>query len=74
MAGILLTRDRIHEYLKGLGHTPADELLHGSTGVYRYWKTPWGHFFPVPDVDYVCPTWVLEDIVDRANKTRPPIH
>lgn len=74
MAGILLTAQKIHDYLKSLGHEPTGEQLTGKTGTYRFWKTPWGHLFSVPDEDYKCPTWVLEKIVDDASKTRPSAH
>lgn len=74
MAGILLTRQKVHDYLKSLGHEPTDELFKGKTGTYRFWKTPWGHSFSVPDGEHQCPTWVLEEIVDLANKTRPAVH
>lgn len=74
MAGILLTRQRIHDYLKSLGHEPVNETFQGKTGRYRFWKTPWGHIFSVPDEDYKCPTWVLNEIAEGANKTRPAVH
>lgn len=74
MAGILLTRQKVHDYLKSLGHEPTGECFQGKTGNYRFWKTPWGHTFAVPDDDHTCPTWVLEEIAEGANKTRPPVH
>lgn len=74
IAGILLTRQRIHDYLKSLGHADTGVTFSGATGSYRFWKTPWGHNFPVPDDDYMLPTWGLEQIVDDANKTRPAVH
>lgn len=70
-AGILLTLDKVHEHLKSKGFEPTETMLRGHTGRYRYWKAPWGHHFAVPDEDYKCPTWVLEDIVTDAEATRP---
>lgn len=74
MAGITLTRQRIHDHLKGLGHEPTDTVHDGETGRHRFWKTPWGHIFSAPDDDHTCPTWVFETILDAANRTRPVLN
>ena len=74
MAGILLTRERIRTYLKSLGHEPREEVLEGRTATYRFWMTPWGHRFAVPDQDHKCATWELELIVKAVDATKPVIH
>lgn len=74
MAGILLTRARIHDYLRSLGHEPTSDLFHGTTGTYRWWMSHWGQRFAVPDEDYKCATWELERIVELVDKTKPTLN
>jgi hypothetical protein len=70
MAGILLSKRRIHAHLKKLGFKPTKNVTQGHVG-HRFWVTPWGHFFPVPDEDFVCATWDLLAILADVERTRP---
>jgi hypothetical protein len=73
MAGILLTRKKIHLILKELGHEPTKQVFEGGKDTIKslIWKTPWGTFFPVPDEDLAIGTWVLSDILSDIDQTRP---
>lgn len=71
MAGILLTRKRVHSFLTGLGFSPTKEVVHGESGKHLIWKTSWGYHFSVPDEDHACATWTLSDIVSAVEATRP---
>ena len=70
MAGILLSKRKIYAYLKSQGHEATKSYTTGFV-VHRFWKTPWGYHFPVPDVDYFCATWDLQTILADIEKTRP---
>jgi hypothetical protein len=70
MAGILLSRRKIHAHLKGLGFKQTRQLTTGHVQ-HRFWTTPWGYHFPVPDEDFVCATWDLQAILLDVEKTRP---
>lgn len=70
MAGILLSKRKIYAHLKSIGHKRTQEVTMGHV-VHRFWTTPWGYHFAVPDEDYVCATWDLGDILEAVEKTRP---
>lgn len=70
MAGILLSKRRIYAHLKSLGHKRTARVTLGHV-VHRFWKTPWGFHFPIPDEDHVCATWDLGEILEDVEKTRP---
>lgn len=74
MAGILLSRKKVADFLKSLGHKQTGETIDLKTGRYRFWETPWGYKFPVPDGDHQCPTWRLAELVAEVDKTRPTNH
>jgi len=71
MAGILLSRKKVHAFLTGLGYSPTKESVTGETGKHLIWKTSWGYHFSVPDDDHACATWTLSDIVASVDQTRP---
>lgn len=74
IAGILLTKKRIYAALEALGYTPTDEYETVETGKYRFWKTPWGKYFSVPDFDHGIPHWVLAEMIENLEKGRPTTH
>lgn len=74
IAGILLSKKRLYEALQALGYSPTDEYEKGETGKYRYWKTPWGRYFSVPDFDSGIPHWVLSEMIEGLEKGRPSEH
>jgi hypothetical protein len=72
IAGIMLSRKQVHAFLKSLGHKPTKETFDEETGFYRFWITPWGKYFPVPDKDFTCAHFVLTKIAEDIGKTKPP--
>ena len=72
IAAMLLTQQQIHNILKELGHTPLTETISLESGRYRFWKTPWGRIFDAPDDDYQCADFVIGNIIECMNSTKPP--
>jgi hypothetical protein len=71
IAGILLSKKRLYAALEALGYSATAEYENLQTGKYRFWKTPWGKHFSVPDFDHGIPHWVLAEIIETLEKTRP---
>lgn len=70
MAGEVLSKRRLYALLKAAGHKPLNEYSHG-VNTHRWWKTPWGEPFSVPDDDETCGMHDLAFILQQVEKTKP---
>jgi hypothetical protein len=71
IAAMLLTKKQIHLILKQLGHKPLRETIDLDSGKYRFWETSWGRIFNVPDEDFKCADFVIANIIESINSTKP---
>ena len=70
IAGMLLTKAQVHKTLIDNGFIDTSEVFDGIVP-HRFWKSPWGENFSVPDEDFVCAAWTLKEIIESVNLSKP---